>query len=228
MNHYVLTTSHFGPEYPLDANRRRIEMLRRVTARSLASQAGDWTWIATVHPDDPLLDERLTAFRSAGHRVVATDADSAESIDWSGDVLTTRIDDDDAFAADAFARLYAAAGSLQARTVLMFPVGFRVNGDMVTPVWHMKNAYSSLFAPTGDHCHIRAVQHRHVGELAPVRIVDTRPAYLWVRHPDTNTPFRSAKEPLNAGIRRLFDVDWPAIVAAGGPWPGPLPGRSGT
>jgi hypothetical protein len=213
MRHYILTPSSRGPDYPLDANRRRLAILRGVTARSLASQEGDWTWIVYVDPDDPLREERLDAFRSAGRPVIPVHGSPVPAMQWDEPVLTTRIDDDDAFSRDAFRRIYRCVETLSRfdRAVLMLPRGFRVNGSLSVPVVNYRNAWSSLYAPTGDVAHIRMVQHRRVHELAPVRVIDTAPAYLWVRHPDTLTPFRSARDPLNSRVRDLYDVDWPLI-----------------
>lgn len=221
MKHYVMTTSHRGPEYPEDANRRRLAITAGVTARSLACQGTDWTWLVYVHPDDPLLAERRAVFETAGMPVVfiTPDIDPLDVIDWSGPVLTTRIDDDDAFARDAFWRLHKALRHPPSvRQVLMLPAGFRVNGGRSIPIWHPHNAWSSLYAPRGDRVHIRMAQHHHVDTLAPIRFVDRRPAFLWVRHPDTETPFRGTRDPITDEVRRLFDVDWsiidrPAVAA---------------
>lgn len=214
MRHYILTASSRGLDYPIEANRRRIAITRGVTARSLRTQNTPFTWLVYVNADDPLLEERLDAFRSAGQPVVPmTGGDPVPYIDWTEPVLTTRIDDDDAFARDALLRITGCAGTLTERTVLMLPVGYRVNGLRQIPVINRKNAWSSLWAPTGDRTHIRMRQHRRTWELAPVRIVDDRPAFLWVRHPDTQTPFRSARDPITARVRQLFDVDWDLIAA---------------
>lgn len=216
-----MTTSYRGPEYPLDANRRRLAITAGITARSLAVQGTPWTWLVYVHPDDPLLTERRAVFEQAGAPVVfiTPDIDPVDVIDWSSSVLTTRIDDDDAFVADAFRRLHRALRRPPAeRSVLMFPVGFRVNEGRSIPIWHPHNAWSSLYVPPGDRAHIRMAQHHHVDTLAPIRFVDRRPAFLWVRHPDTETPFRGTRDPITDDIRRLFAVDWsiidrPAVAA---------------
>lgn len=34
MNHYILTRAYRGPDYPLDASRRRIELLRGKIGRA--------------------------------------------------------------------------------------------------------------------------------------------------------------------------------------------------
>lgn len=208
MKHYVLTPARRGPEQPIDVNRRRIDLCRGVTARSLAAQGTDWTWIVYVHPDDPLLDERMDAFRSAGAPVIPIDDDPAEVIDWSGPVLTTRIDDDDGFAPDAFARLHRRVRNLTRRTALMFPFGYRTWGGRADYVRHRRNAWSSIFAPAGDRSHVRMVKHHKIADLAPISVVDSQAAWLWVRHRDTDSGFQRASGPLTPAIRSLFPVDW--------------------
>lgn len=216
--HYVLTRAYRGPDYPLDANARRIELLRGITARSLAAQGTDWTWLVWVHSGDPLREERLDAFRSAGQPVIPIEGDAADYIDWSGPVLTTRIDDDDAFAGDAFARLHRAVAPLHQRTVLMFPVGYRINEGLSERIIHIRNAWSSLYAPAGDRAHIRQVVHPQVRKLGPMRWVDRDPAWLWVRHQDAESGFRRAHDLITPQLRALYPIDWtllePLRVAA--------------
>ena len=214
MKHYVLTTSRRGPEYPLDANARRIALCRGITARSLAAQDGDFTWIVYVHPDDPLLEERLDAFRSAGRPVatVANNADVARVIDWSDDVLTTRVDDDDGWAGNAFLRLYGAIGRTRQRTGFMFPVGYRINEGLCERIVHRRNAWSSLFAPRGDQTHIRMVKHNHIHDFVRVQNIDMDPAWLWVRHQDANSLFRRANQPITPALRAMYPVDWELLV----------------
>lgn len=211
MRHYVLTRAYRSPAYPIEANRRRIEITRRVTARSLSCQGTEWTWLVYIDPTDPLLDERLEAFRSAGMPVVPVAGPVQEYIDWSGSVLTTRVDDDDAFARDAFRRMHGAIRKRTPRTVLMFPEGHRVNAGMMQPIRHRRNAWSSLYAPAGDEVHIRQRAHPQVERIAPIRVVDRRPAWLWVRHQDAETGFRRAHHTLTDEVRALYDVDWPFV-----------------
>lgn len=67
VNHYVQTRSAYSPTWPLDANRRRLELLKRVTVPSLAAQTSkNWTWAVTLNTDDPLLEERREAYCSVG------------------------------------------------------------------------------------------------------------------------------------------------------------------
>jgi len=211
VKHYLLTTSHRGPDYPLDANRRRIELLRRVTVPTLAVQGTEWTWIVVVNTDDPLLIERLDAFRSAGSHVIPT-RDIASVIDWSGPVLTTRIDDDDGFAPDAFQRLHRRLTNPPTEPrVLMFPFGYRTYQGRYDTIRHRKNAWCSVYSPPGYRVHAKSVQHQRMHSLAPVVEVDTKPAWLWVRHPDTNSGIKHAERPLIEKVRTMFPVDWDLI-----------------
>ena len=210
MKHYVTTVSHRGPDYPLDANRRRLALLKGITVPTLRAQGTDWTWLVYVNPADPLLDERMDAFRSAGVPVIPI-IDPAAAIDWSGPVLTTRIDDDDGFAPDAFARLHKVIPKLTERTALMFPCGFRVYRGRFDTVANARNAWVSIYAPKGDRAHVRMQQHRRIARLAPIRNVDTDPGWLWVRHQDTDSAIRHARRRITNELRSRFPVDWSLV-----------------
>ena len=207
-----MTSSYRGPDYPLDASERRIELLRRVTARSIAGQGWDPTWIVYVNPNDPLLSERLDAFRSSGHPVVPVqeNAEAEAVIDWSGDVLTTRIDDDDAFAAGAFHRLYQALRRPpQVPTALIFPVGYHVRDGLVQLHRHLRNAWPSVYSPAGFREHVRKHQHQRIPGAYPTVQIDTHPGWLRVSHRDNGAPTsHRPKGQLTPAVRSLFDVDW--------------------
>lgn len=217
MRHYVMTTSYRGPDYPADANARRLELCRRVTVRSLAAQAGDWTWLVYVHPDDPLRTERLAAFAEAGHPVVAVEnnAEAEAAIDWSGPVLTTRVDDDDAFASDAFARLYRAVTASSVPTAYLFPVGHHVRDGRVGLNRHLRNAWPSVYSPVGFREHVRHVQHQRIPAAYPTVYLDSAPGWLRVSHRDNGRPTsHRPKAPISAAIRRRYPIDWVLLGAA--------------
>jgi hypothetical protein len=214
LRHYLMTRAYRGPDYPPDANARRIELCRRITVRSLASQDGDWTWLVYVHPDDPLREERLDAFREAGRPVVpiVNNGEAEAAIDWHGPVLTTRIDDDDAFSGDAFGRLYATVRLHTALTAYIFPVGYHVRDGRAELNRHLRNAWSSLYSPAGFREHIRLYQHQRVPGAYPVVYLDERPAWLRVSHPDNERPTsHRPSRPVTAEVRAMFDVDWDAL-----------------
>lgn len=229
VRHVVLTRSAYGPGWDLDANRRRLAITVGITVRSLAAQTNkDWTWIVAVTPKDPLLRERYAAFESVGVPVRFVDFESgnltpgdvafdAYRAAWpigprDETVLMTRLDDDDAFTPDAFARLRKKAASTRGRAALMFPHGFRVLGSGYTPVTHLSNAMHSLLTPPGDMLDVYAYGHRHVAETVRVVHVDQRPAWLWVRHPDSISGWKHVEKPLTPQVRRLFPIDWSLLT----------------
>lgn len=66
MRHVVLTRSAYGPEWSLDANRRRLNLTRAVTVSLMAAQTfRDWTWIILLHAQDELGAERRAVFKRA-------------------------------------------------------------------------------------------------------------------------------------------------------------------
>lgn len=216
IRHYLMTTSHRGPDYPLDANARRVELCRRVTVPSLAAQGGDWTWIVYVHPADPFRAERLAAFREAGHPVIAVEdnAGAEIAIDWSGPVLTTRIDDDDAFALGAFDRLRAAlAEPPTAPTALVFPDGHHVRDGRSAPNSHLRNAWSSVYSPLGFREHVRLHQHQRIPAAYPTVYLAGGPAWLRVSHADNGRPTsHRPHRPVTRAVRALFAVDWDLLA----------------
>jgi hypothetical protein len=69
VSHYVLTRAVYGPEWPLEANRRRLAIAQAVTVPTMAAQDNrDWSWVVALDPADPLLGERMAAFAAAAPR----------------------------------------------------------------------------------------------------------------------------------------------------------------
>jgi hypothetical protein len=132
----------------------------------------------------------------------------------SGDVIQTRLDDDDGLAVDALVRYQHAATRLKRRTVLLFPYGLRIYGDRYSPIRHRTNAMQSLVTFGDDHLCVYDYGHTHCAEVAPVRAVDRQLGWLWVRHQDTISGWRQTRAKLTDGLRGLFPIDWPVVEAA--------------
>lgn len=232
MRHYVLTRAVYDPEaWPLEANRRRLDLLRAVTAASLSAQTEKrWSWIVAVHPDDPLLAERKAVCRAAGYKArfvayrgegdrVATAARAYRSVPWRRHMaapdrptLTTRLDDDDALAPRTLGRVRKAARHLERRTALIAPEGFRVFDGRYVAVRHERNAWASLLAPAGDGALVYDFNHKRIAEHVPVVFLADDPAWLWVRHDDTLSRHRIADAPIDDRLRAHFpNLDWRAI-----------------
>ena len=238
MRHYVLTRSAYGPAWDIDANRRRLAVTLGITVRSMAAQTNrNWQWLIALDRCDPLRDERRAAFESAGVPVSFIDVESsadrsraaadAYRADWNSligerfeAIAMTRLDDDDAFAPWAMQRVHDAALKITDRTVLMLPTGIRVWGGRCTLVRHQSNAMQTLVTPTGDTLHVYAYLHRKVRDIAPVRTVDPRIAWVWSRHEDTISGWRQADGPIHQKVKDLFPIDWSIFGQ-----PGPAPKR---
>lgn len=242
MRHFVLTRSAYSPEYPIEANRRRLALLQRVTVPAMRAQTERrWTWLVLVDPSDPLFRERMAAFGRSGVPVVSAKGVGLQG-PWRPDIsipdgrmlgdvsgpwqtavaalakgdtriLTTRIDDDDALTPDALARIRrtaeAAPPSLR---VWMLPRGYRLHHGRVQPMNHRSNMFATLESQPDPLRIVMDVKHNELARLAPVRYIDERPAWLWVRHADARSGSRGAMQ-LPTSIRRLFPVDWAFLGA---------------
>lgn len=265
MKHYVLTRSSYGPQWTDAANKRRLAITRGITARLMAAQtARDWTWLVLVDPRDKLLRQRIAAFEESGVPVVPIEWEPAnpKAAPWdrnaaktdlrqkiaatgyrapwreymaTGQILQTRIDDDDGFHPTALERFQRAAAQVPERTraVLMLPEGFRVFDGRYTRVYQANNAMHSLLTPANDTLCIYDYGHtqtargghtdllpgvrqprqgRHPQAPGPLLLVDNRPGWLWVRHKDTISGHQRTAFPINAKLREMFPIDWRLVA----------------
>jgi hypothetical protein len=223
---WVMTRSAYGPEWDREANARRLAITRAVTARLMAQQTADFSWIVLLDNRDPFLNDRMDLYAkscpafypliwSSGPET--TRKDKADRMpNWRIFVkprepaLMTRLDDDDGFAPDALERYQRAAAKLTERTVLILPGGIRYFAGFEVAVRHERNAMQSLYTPPGDT--LSPYDYTHTDPPAPVWIVDSGPSWLWVRHEDSiSGEDMNAAYPLTDATRRHFPVDWSAI-----------------
>lgn len=237
----MLTRSAYGPAWDIDANRRRLQLLRGITAATLRAQTTPFTWIVLVDRDDPLIDERRAIVEAVGGRVLEWTPETPEQAPWdsarstnlvqkiaatayrapwaeaigerSQTTLITRIDDDDGFAPDAFARIRRKAerANIANRVAWIMPNGIRVWKGHEIAVRHTTNAMSTLQTPPGDTATVYDYGHRLVARFCPVRFVDVAPGWLWVRHRDTISGHRNAALPISRRTRALFPIDWSLV-----------------
>ena len=239
-----MTRSAYGAAWDLDANRRRLDVTRRVTVPSMAAQTSKaWEWLVAIDISDPLAPERMALFESAGvpvrfievRSVVDRQATAAAAYraPWAEvlgprneQLAMTRLDDDDGFAPWAMERVERVARGCRERTALMFPRGLRAYDGRITVVLHRSNAMHTLVTPPGDELHVYAYLHRKVRNVAPVRTVDQGVAWLWSRHPDTISGWHATDFPLTDKIRGLFPaVDWSVFGPSKPRRSGVTPGR---
>ena len=223
MRHLVLTRAAYGPKYPLEANRRRLALTVAVAAPCMAAQYDRaWTWCVLLDPDDPLRDERMAAFSSAGPTLFldgsinpAGRQDSTALGRWnlslSGPTLTTRLDDDDAIAPwflDTVARVQP-----KKRALISIPNGWWWADGQVRALRFQRNMFLSLYSPDGSH-HIMETAHNRASHLGPTQDADRRPGWLWVRHRDARGGMLKAHRRVTGEMRATFPIDWTALDAA--------------
>jgi hypothetical protein len=240
VRHYLLTRSAYGPDVPIEVNRYRLELTRGITARSLASQTyQDVTWLVLTDPADPLKEERESVLWESGLPFLTADAGQIERtartdrpwgpwrdhIDWSEPTLTTRIDDDDAFAPWALSafRDHAERYVLRhrrIRRIFTLPVGFRVSSGKVNARRDRANQFTTMYAPRGDRTCVMDMNHTGQRRLAHMVDISTAPGWLWLRHDGARSKDSRASrldkdlmEDISPEVRECFDVDWELIAS---------------
>lgn len=220
MRHYLLTRAAYGPCWTTEANRNRLAFSRGITIPSIRAQTSQsFEWLVLLHCADELLDERRAAF--AGARFLYLDVTGTPSsvawqayrADWAGaigdraeTVAMTRLDDDDGLAPWVMARIESQ--QRDRREILMLPYGIRVFRGRFTVVHHRSNAMHTLVTPPGDTATVYDYGHRDARTFAPIRDIDTRIAWLWSRHDDTISGWKTADHALIEPYKEMFPVDW--------------------
>jgi hypothetical protein len=206
----------------MQENRSRLRLTAGITVPSLASQTSrDWSWVVLLHTLDPLLQARMAVCARVGVPVRYLFTDDAsmdrrraaaraykapwdEAIDASvGVVLTTRLDDDDAFVPDMLARVRRYARNLSGRCALIAPLGWRVWDGKYAHVRADANAWATLRTEHGDPLTVYGYGHTKVHDIAPVTQIPGR-RWLWVRHAHTLSRHRVARRPIDDRLRSRF------------------------
>lgn len=230
MRHYLLTRSAYGPAWDLAANRRRLALTRGITVRSIEAQTThDFVWYVLLDPRDELLEERKAAYPGAWFLYAALDGGASDAafagykVNWAqmvgsreDKIAMTRLDDDDALAPWAMARIRTAAEKANQRTALLLPHGIRVWQGSFTVVRHASNAMQTLVTPPGDAMTVYDYPHRKVRHWAAVQNIDNRIGWLWSRHDDSISGWRFSDLPLTDYFRAMFPVDWDLLGRATG------------
>jgi hypothetical protein len=238
VKHYLLTRSAYAPTIDSYRNVKRLRITRGVTVRSLKAQTSkDWIWLVLIDLEDPWLPERMAAFLASGVEVIFAPAGDivrddahdkpwgpwAEHIDWSDDTLTTRIDDDDAFAPWVMETYRTKAEDWRKSTrrggravVLALPNGWRYVDGKVNARRDLNSQFASLYVPLADHRTIMDINHTRVRRLARMHIATIKPSWLWVRHDATRSPnsraSRSRWEHMVEPVGMPFEIDWSALA----------------
>jgi hypothetical protein len=201
----------------------RLWVTERVTVPSLRAQTSkDFELAVVVNEADPLLKLRKAAYESVGVPVTYVMRSLAMShTDATGlpqgipvgakEDLQTRLDDDDALAVSFVERLRFRA-QRGPRGVYTFPWGYVADADRVALRKYRDNQF--LTRRGGP---IFELTHNAMAQRGPLFVVDTQPAWLWVRHDTALSYTRAGRTyeaekwlPIN-DVRDLFVIDWDAL-----------------
>lgn len=175
MNHYFIIRNSYSSAIDIEVNRRRLHFTRNVTVPSLAAQTDkDCILAIRAHKNDPLLDERMSAWESTGIPIQT-------SRSMPGKCVQTRLDDDDAIAFDFVERLHRGLAEHHNAQWLSFPCGVVVN----PPHYGFKRFPKNQFITRVSERGIFEIQHTKIPDPQPI---DEKMAWMWVRHQDARSP----------------------------------------
>ena len=109
----------------------------------------------------------------------------AEVSTETSQLITTRIDNDDAFHRDALAEIRRQASGHRERELLNFRFGLSYNGQEARPTAHRFNPFVSMVEnrPVDGFCTVFCgLPHGRMHEIAPVRQIGRQPYHLTVIH----------------------------------------------
>lgn len=181
---------------------RRLRLTEQITVPSLRVQTDKaFSLVVRIDPRDPCLLARQAAFESVGVPVEyivpktdpSLDFHDANNLagDWprGGPMLQTRLDDDDSIAKDFVERLHHVRYHAAKRVVLSFPSGFDGQIGKVARRRYADSMFLSVYTPKGDNFSIYDMTHNDLWRHHPAnrRVVDEKPAWTHIRHPDALT-----------------------------------------
>lgn len=158
-------------------SRRRLEISKATCIPSLKAQKNkNYEIILRVSRRDPLLDKRVSAFKDIG---VPVQFDHV-----SGDLISTRMDDDDVVAVDFTSQIQTASlgrnyGAISLACGILFDSGnwykWTFPGNMFQSI--LCNGSNEVFRHS----------HRSMPNLRGSKVIYGEPSWVWVRHPFTIT-----------------------------------------
>lgn len=168
----------------------RLEISRHTAIPALASQTLRPTIHLQLNNHDPLLQERLDAFRETGCEVVPLFRQEWKLYreDWElppGRKIVGRLDDDDALPYDFCART-AAAAPQTGEHALLWPRGYVFWRDEVYTLLHPGSQFVALVTDTQADPH--QLPHQVYHKRWNTVVVSAAPGWIWVRHGAAATP----------------------------------------
>lgn len=217
--HFILTRSAYPKHFPVEVNKLRLELSINVLFHSLRFQSNrNFIFLLLVNKTDPLLDYRIKACRNTG-------LEFAICFNWRAgieqflddnttNVVTTRVDDDDAITYSFVDKLQNRFNKTH-RDIWSFPTGCMLNlTTMGSSIMRRdNNQFITLDSKIKEGNYDIVMDFMH-GECKDDNrtfgVVDRNISWLWTRHKNQKTagPFRSGDIKTTSSIKRLFKIKW--------------------
>lgn len=211
IDHYMLIQSSYT-DYEL--SRRRLNICRETCIPSLRYQTRKPTVHVAINPNDPLLDQRLSAFESTGCRIVPIwEPWKLYGMNWSlpdGVKLISRMDDDDVVTPDFCKQTWMMATRCNPESALVWPTGYLLWRGSPYKMVHRGNQFVSLLSKNHDP-HQKG--HWIYARSWPTFTVSQLPGWVWVRHGDSvsSTLAKYRKTKVQRIHPQLFPINWRSV-----------------
>jgi hypothetical protein len=198
VRHFLLTRFNLRAEVDLDPPddrwlRERVKLFSRFTLPSVRAQTGPFSWIIFCDVDSPpwllaflsaeVANAKLVMLPAFSRRAIS-DAVSAEVSAGASQVITTRLDNDDAIGRDFMSVVQREAGGCETLEAINVLNGCQLSRDSLCLRADPSNAFISLVERPAD-APIRTVfdlEHQEWIDAVPLRQVVTEVMWLQVIH----------------------------------------------
>jgi len=225
MFHAILTNSSYHTKKGKGLVRRRWFLTQHICIASLLGQTNhNFVWFIRHNPADFLHEEKVSFYEQLPFKVVLFWHKNYNEAILSyietnnlhpTTLVTTRIDDDDAFAIDSIERIQNNLRLDGNHHVHTFRKGL-ILANKTLIVWLKRNnQFVTLESPMSDLRTVRDIKHGAISLLSTNRRIRGLPpfnasGYIWYRHRDAITPMfcnRHGKMHFKHAMRR-FTLNW--------------------
>lgn len=197
--HYILIQSAHSDS---KLSERRFEISKTTVIPALASQTRKPIVALMVHSADPILTERIEAFRATGCELHIVEIGGQFRLcgnDWrlpEGRKVISRVDDDDSLCKEFCQTIYAAAEGKD-ETCLLWPKGYVFWRDSLFILDHPRNQFPTLVTASQQTPHDKP--HVWYHDNWKCHTATTKPGWIWIRHGIAMSSTRKKYRPKRVG-----------------------------
>jgi hypothetical protein len=214
--HFILVQSAHSD---LRLSQQRLAITQTTVIPALASQTRKPIVRLMIHESDPLLTERLEAFRSTGCEIQPVPINGEFRLngnDWklpSGRKVISRVDDDDSLCKEFCETIYAASEGRH-EICLLWPRGYVFWRDNLYILNHPRNQFPTLVTETQETPHDKP--HVWYHDNWKCETVATWLGWIWIRHGIAMSSTRRKYRPVKVrGIQAdRFAINLRAVARA--------------